>query len=352
MENPLRGTNPKTAAIRGSILVLITAVAMLVGPASGALAAAPTPPPQPASGPGGADYRWSAATVRSVTFTDHTKDYWVFEPSGWQGGGTAPSAAPLVVFLHGWTADDPKYYQDWIDHLTRKGNVVVFPRFQTSALTPPKEFAANAVHSIKDALARFPADAPVKPDTSGGMTLVAHSYGGPTAANIAARWSAEALPRPSAVLFAMPYDRSIDASLAGIPSTTRIGCVVADEDTTVGRTGCDAIWDLTGHVPASNRNYLWMFSDAHGSPALTADHRVPSSNNSASVLDALDWNGLWKLGDALRDCGLSGTDCDYALGGTARQTSLGTWSDGVPVRPLAVFTSKPACPAGSGAKGC
>ena len=42
----------------------------------------------------------------------------------------------------------------------------------------------------------------------------------------------------------------------------------------------------------------------------------------------------------------------YALGGTAHQTSLGTWSDGVPVRPMTVSTTKPACPAGSGAKGC
>jgi hypothetical protein len=352
MDYPLRETSPKTAAIRGPILILITAVAMLVGLAPGALAAEAAPPSQPAAGPGGADYPWSGSTVRSVTFPDRTKDYWVYEPSGWQGGGPAPSTAPLVVLVHGWLGDDPEYYQDWIAHLARKGNVVVFPRYQTSALTPPREFASNAIHSIKHALAGYSDDAPMRPDTSLGMTLIAHSYGGPTSANIAARWSAESLPRPRAILFAMPYDRTIDASLAGIPATTKIGCVVADEDTTTGRTGCDALWDLTGHIPAANRNYLWMFSDAHGAPALTADHRVPTSNNGQSVLDALDWRGLWKLGDALRDCSVYGTHCDHALGNTAQQTSLGTWSDGVPVRPLAVSTAKPPCPAGSGAKGC
>lgn len=213
--------------------------------------------------------------------------------------------------------------------------MVIFPRFQTSALTPPREFASNAIYSIKHALApsseAFPA-ASVVPE------LIAHSYGGPTSANIAAHSSAESLPQPRAILFAEPHNGTIDKSLAGIPATTKIGCVVGDEDTIVGRTGCDAIWDLTGHVPVTNRNYLWMFNDTHGTPDLIADHRVPTSNRDGSVVNALDWYGIWKLGDA--------------LGNTARQTSLHVWSDGVPVRPLSVSTTKPPCPPGSGTKGC
>ncbi|GAA3928459.1 alpha/beta hydrolase fold domain-containing protein [Actinomadura viridis] len=337
---------------RTRILTLIIAAVAFLAPAPAAFAAAATPPAQPASGPGGAGYQWSNYVVRNVTFTDRTKDYWTYEPSGWQGSGAAPATAPLVVFLHGWLADDPQYYEDWIRHLVRKGNVLIFPRFQTSALTPPANFAPNAIFSIKDALTRLGGSATVKPDTARGMTLMAHSWGGPVSANIANRWAAESLPQPKSILFAEPYDRSLDDSLAGIPSTTKIDCVVGNEDTTTGRLGCDAIWDRTGHIPSSNRNYLWMFSDDHGSPALTADHRVPTSHNSDSVLNALDWYGFWKLGDGLRDCGLLGTNCDYALGNTARQTSLGVWSDGVPVRPMTVSTSKPACPAGTTAKGC
>ncbi|WP_395109650.1 hypothetical protein [Actinomadura sp. SCN-SB] len=358
MLNPTRGTTPKTASRRTSILTLIIAVVMLIGPAPGALAglaAEATPPTQPASGPGGADYQWSASTVRYITFTDRTKDYWVFGPSAWQGSGPAPSAAPLVVLLHGWLGDDPKWYEDWITHLVRKGNVVIFPRYQTSALTPPRNFTSNAIYSLKHALApsspAFPAGS-VQPDTTLGMTLIAHSYGGPVSANIAARWSAESLPQPKAILFAEPHNGTIDPSLAGIPATTKIGCLVGDVDTIVGRAGCDALWDLTGHVPVTNRNYLWMFNDTHGSPDLIADHRVPTSNRDGGVVNALDWYGIWKLGDALRNCGFFGTDCDYALGNTARQTSLGAWSDGVPVRPLSVSTTKPPCPPGSGAKGC
>jgi pimeloyl-ACP methyl ester carboxylesterase len=334
-----------------SLAMMLVAIATLIGLASAGNAATITPPPQPASGPGGAGYPWSGYTEKSVTFTDATKDYWTFDPSGWQGTGAAPAKAPLVVFVHGWLGDDPAYYMDWITHLVRKGNVVVFPRYQTSAATPPSTFTGNAIYSLHDALPKL-ADAPVAPDTAAGMTLVSHSWGGPVSANIANRWSAENLPKPKAVLFAEPYDQTIDASLAGIPATTKIDCVVGDADTTVGRTGCDAIWDLTGQVPAANRNYIWMYGDAHGTPALVADHRTPTSNTSASSLDALDWYGLWKLGDGIRDCGVYGTDCAYALGDTPKQTFMGDWSDGTPVAPLTVTTAKPACPVGTTAKGC
>ncbi len=62
----------------------------------------PTPPTQPTSGPGGKGYQWNGAqvTFRSDGWYDH--DYWVYQPTGWQGGGSAPSTAPVIVFLHGW----------------------------------------------------------------------------------------------------------------------------------------------------------------------------------------------------------------------------------------------------------
>ncbi|MFF5261030.1 hypothetical protein ACFY4C_18995 [Actinomadura viridis] len=337
---------------RKAVLALFVGAVTLFGSAPAALAEDVAPPPQPASGPGGADYLWASSIQRRVTFADAAKDYWTFVPADWQGPGSRPRTAPLVVFMHGWVADDPKYYLDWIRHLVRKGNVIVFPRFQTSAQTPPQEFTPNAVFSIKQALAMLGKTSPVKPDTSLGMTVMAHSWGGVVGANVANRWSAESLPEPKALMLAQPYFRALDASLEGIPSTTEIACVVGDVDTTTGRTGCDLIWDRTGHVPPGNRNYLWMFNDAHGTPALSADHRAPSSGNDGAVLDALDWNGFWKLGDGLRDCGFFGTGCEYALGNTPEQTSLGTWSDGVPVRPMSVTTTKPPCPEGTLAKGC
>lgn len=348
----------RKTALRAAVPLAIVGALTVAGAPSSATVLTPpattatvTPPPQPDSGPGGADYKWSSYTVKHYTFTDGTKDYWTYDPAGWKGHGAQPKTAPLVVFVHGWTADDPKYYIDWIKHLVRKGNVVAFPRYQTSAATPPSSFTSNAISSIKDALTTLKG-ADVKPETS-GMSLVSHSWGGTVSANIANRWSSQGLPEPKDILFANPYyHKTMDSSLSGIPTTAKIDCMVSDEDTTAGRIGCDKIWNRTSQVPKSNRNYVWMFSDAHGSPSLTADHRAPSSNNKDSHLDALDWYGFWKLDDGLRACALHGADCKYALGNTHKQTYMGKWSDGVPVKPLSVSTTKPACPKGSGAKGC
>jgi hypothetical protein len=103
------------------------------------------------------------------------------------------------------------------------------------------------------------------------------------------------------------------------------------------------LWDRTGQIPTSHRNYILMRSDAHGSPTLDATHRVPTDDD-AGGLNALDWYGVWKLGDAVRDCSLTATSCDYAFGNTWNQTFMGRWSDNVLVNQLWVYTTKPANP--------
>jgi hypothetical protein len=253
--------------------------------------------------------------------------------------------------MHGYTYNTTPYYQEWLRHLVRKGNTVIFPVYQTQ-YTPPAYFTGNAIWSIKDALAYHQAVATVKPDTAAGMTLMSHSWGGPISANVAARWQANALPQPKALLFAEPHNQTIDTSLAGIPSTTKIDCVVGNYDQITGRLGCDALWPKLSHIPTSNKNYVWMFSDYYGYPDLVSDHNAPAELSGTSSVDALDWYGFWKLGDALRDCGFLGTSCATALGNTAAQRNMGTWSDGVAVAQLQVTTSPPACPPGSYALGC
>jgi hypothetical protein len=329
------------------IALVVAVIAVGAEPAH----ALPTPPAQPASGPGGAGYQWSSYVYRVRAFANPDLNYATYEPAGWVGGGAAPTTSKIVVFMHGYTYNTTPYYQEWLRHLVRKGNTVIFPVYQTT-YTLPALFTGNAIWSIKDALTYQSAVATVKPDSASGMTLMSHSWGGPVSANVAARWQAQGLPQPKALLFAEPHSQTIDASLAGIPSTTKIDCVVGNYDQIVGRLGCDALWPKLGHIPTANRNYVWMFSDYTGSPNLVADHNAPAELSGASSVNALDWYGFWKLGDALRDCGFLGTSCTTALGNTAAQRNLGTWSSGTPVVPLQVTTAPPACPFGSLALGC
>ena len=108
------------------------------------LLASPSPPAQPPSGPGGRDYHH--AKVVEATYGQGARQYWLFEPAE-----PKPASAPVVVFNHGWMGIHPAVYLGWIRHLARRGNIVVFPRYQDGPLTPPREFVPNAISSVKDA---------------------------------------------------------------------------------------------------------------------------------------------------------------------------------------------------------
>src|SRR5258707_14615802 len=70
----------------------------------------PTPPSQPAAGPGG---RQSVSTsVTKNRYGAGMQEYWIFEPDA-----PKPRSAPLIVFLHGWGGMNPMYFGAGLDHL-------------------------------------------------------------------------------------------------------------------------------------------------------------------------------------------------------------------------------------------
>jgi acetyl esterase/lipase len=101
------------------------------------------------------------------------EEYWIFEPDS-----PKPRTAPVIVFLHGWGGMNPLYYGAWMDHLVKRGNIVVYPRYQTSLLTPIGEFTPNTLAAVKDALRRLQTErGHVTPDLTKFAT-VGHSLGG------------------------------------------------------------------------------------------------------------------------------------------------------------------------------
>jgi pimeloyl-ACP methyl ester carboxylesterase len=329
-------------------LLVCSAAAVLASTAM----AAPTPPGQSLGGPGGSVTAWASATTYFHSGGREALDYWTIEPRNWHGSGAAPTSVPVVVLLHGFGAANISYEQEWATHIAEEGAYVIYPRYQNSWLTTfSTEYTPNAITSIQQAISQGLTSSPVKPNPSLGMELVGYSAGGAIAANVANEAAAKGLPVVKALMLRNPWNGvdsiwhldMMDASLANIPANVKLDCVVGNADTNVGRTGCDKIWERTAQV--KSRNYIWMFSDAHGSPPLEAIHVISPAN-------ALVWRGDWKLADALGSCGIYGTYCDYAQGGATNQTSLGNWSDGVAVTPLSVTTAPPACPKGSTAVGC
>jgi hypothetical protein len=161
-----------------------------------------------------------------------------------------------------------------------------------------------------------------------------------------------------------------------LPSSLHLLAVVGNDDHFVGEIDARKVFTGATSVAPSNKNYVRIFSDDRGSPALVADHRFASAplsdDNAVSgqlasgealerlaqglvlpnraappatamtpargqwVTDALDYFGTWKLLDGLVDAVFRGIHREYALGDTYEQRYMGHWSDRVPVRTLVV----------------
>jgi len=335
--------------------------------------AASTPPTQPATGPGGADYVYTQ--VASHSAGNAGDDVTVFWPEK-----SAEKKLPVIVFAHGWGAMKPEHYLGWIHHLVRRGAIVLYPRYQDSLRTPSERFTPNAVTGIKgglDWLARQK-DAP-RADLA-RLATVGHSAGGVLAANLAVALPAAGLPAPKAIMCVEPAVIERDgkplvplADLAKIPAATLLLTLSGDADKLVGDTGARQIYEGATAVPAVNKDWLELRSDDHGAPALVATHRAPAaplpgytppkreepkgfirkrvaekakerlaergldldaSTQEPPVTDALDYYGTWRLFDALCAAAFENQFRDVALGGSAAQLGMGAWSDGTPVQPL------------------
>jgi pimeloyl-ACP methyl ester carboxylesterase len=315
------------------------------------------PPLQPASGPGGANHAHARVIGREVR--GGAQGWWLFTPAD-----PTPAQAPVVVFLHGWGAMNPRVYRGWIDHIVRRGMIVVFPNYQDSLFTHTATFLPNAIAGISGALADL-STSTIHPDLS-HIAVVGHSAGGLLSAEVAARAAAENLPPFRVVMPVEPGDgdrggarRSSIPSIdvGGIPASALL-VVVGAEDRLAGEKLGLKLYDQAVRVPAANKNVVELQSDYHGTPALIANHAAPAAIldpkkndtvNQASNLfpqrdlrnkdsiDAIDWYGPWKLFDALCDAAFSGAHRDVALGGTPAQLGMGVWSDGIAVKPMRVL---------------
>ena len=77
-------------------------------------------------------------SVKQTEVGEGPRSYWLFEPAE-----PSPEMAPVVVFNHGWFAVNPAVYGAWIEHMVRRGRIVIAPRYQRDLLTPPANFSAQ-----------------------------------------------------------------------------------------------------------------------------------------------------------------------------------------------------------------
>ena len=295
----------------------------------------PAPPAPPESGPGSAVGPHAAALELSY-HSDKDTGYWLYEPDQ-----PRAESAPVVVFLHGYGASNPEPYRAWIEHIVRRGRLVIYPRWQAGFWLGPSKFTPNALAAVKDALDRLQnEDGHTRPMLD-KFAILGHSAGGTMTANLAAIAEESGLPVPRAIMPVCPgrsFDRKQSggiplADLSKIPRGTLMLSVCCEDDDFFLDTLARRFVEETTQVAPEDKNLVYVRSDHHGRPALIADHNAPGSFGGG---DTLDTHGFWRLFDALTDTAFDGKDRRFCLGGTPEQKDMGTWSDGMPVEPLRV----------------
>jgi dienelactone hydrolase len=363
--------------VRAFLPCLALGATLLLSPALHAA----SPPQQPKSGPGGADYVASEVVKRAIgrssaaSFVFHAAD----EPA---------QPRPVVVFFHAWGAANPQVYGGWIEHLARKGHLVIFPRFQEVGRTRPGDATANAVALVREALAELASDAQARPDPN-RVAFIGHTAGAGIAVNLAAQAKAENLPPPKLIFVVMPGGIARDAKSRGIPladlsqvdASTMLITMIGDREFRAADAVAKRMLHEATEVPANRKTFIRALSDDHGFPAISATLASPGSVKDAfdgtkirippdppgdpraqrqarqkwspdmalsgeqSVLvsqlaanatDSLDYWGYWKTFDMAAAAAFSGKDVQ-ALRNDPNFTDMSRWSDGWPVKRLSAI---------------
>jgi dienelactone hydrolase len=358
--------------MRRSLMTLILLGSCLA--AAGAQAA--TPPKQPEQGPGGADYKLSEVTKRAVGTA--SAGTYVFH-----GAGTPAEPRPVVVFFHSWGAVNPALYGGWIEHLARKGHLVLFPRFQEVNRSRPADASGLAASLIKSALDALASDESAKPDLK-RIAFIGHSAGVPIALNVAAAAGAGEIPAPRLVFGLMPggiasteKERGIVLQdLSTIDPATLLITMSGDRDYLPSDRASRRILQEASAVPASRKLFMRASSDDHGFPAVTATLASPGSPKAdydaaaikvppepprdpkqrntwrwsadmsltgpqtvltqqlgSNGTDALDYLAFWKTFDLAAGAAFAGRDAT-SLRRDPKFIDMGSWSDGWPVKRL------------------
>lgn len=304
-------------------------------------------PTQPSSGPGGSNYIHGGVTIYDYATNRNGEDFWLYEPNN-----PTPDSANVVVFCHGLGMVNPKAYGAFIKHLVRKGNIVIYPRYQKdlNLATGISVYNDSCAKGIRKALDTIQQPGHVKGRIE-NYFILGHSVGGVLTANMTMLHAQYGLPKPLTAFSMQPGAATyLMSDYSAFPADVKFLIAIGEDDAIVGTGPGTTIYNQSSAVPTSHKNLIHHYADGHGSPDIAASHNEPCGFDNqfdngetnlfipfvTGAVDAMEYFCYWKLQDALMDCALLNQNCEYAFGDTPEQHGMGSWSDGSPVRILEV----------------
>ena len=303
------------------------------------------PPSQPLFGPGGMATTYPEVEARRFGEAPH--GFWIFRPAPIPDDATP---LPIVVFLHGYTQLDPEAYRAWIDHIVKRGAVVIYPDYQDEEhlgadFETVADTAAEAVRRAIDLLV-----ATDQPVDASRLTLVGHSVGGILSVLLADQGRYPNLPVADVIFSVQPggcRDCGSTPEGAGVPIPPTLNLpkdsalvfLTGDADLVVGTSGASALWPVANALP--QRAWATVPSDVHGGTPLVSDHLLAETLGPNAKINVHDWLGTWGILDQLMRCASDGVGCEEVFRDQPYAIDLGLWSDGTPVNPIMVWPSPP-----------
>ena len=322
-----------------------------------------TPPPQPTTGPGSAQYLYGVVQSGPFTVSGQSKKsgytYYTFTPVGLHPTQSnphplpTPASAPVVLFLSAEDSEAVAYsdYLFLIQQLAAFGYSTIFANYTQKE--EQKDYSAVVEADLKDALNQLTTNATLVKPTLGAngqplYTVVGHSEGAYLALNLAATAVQNGVPVPAAVVsFEANPGKLAAFNAQAIDPSTLVILLVGDDDDSGRICPSVTVWSQLTQIPSVYKPFLYARSDSTGTPAQLANHWFPltytdkDTDPTYYAVDNRDWNITYKLSVAATACVSDGLYCDYALGngplnqyGVTTQTDLGFWSNGQQVLPL------------------
>jgi hypothetical protein len=221
-------------------------------------------------------------TIRSAN-TEVANGVWMFLPAG--------KPKRLVIFFHGQggpTEATPQNHRPWIDHLVKRGAVVVYPRYELDYSQAVIDPAIEGVHTAKERL------------RLAGLPVMALGYsrGAAMAVEYAALAKRRGVPVPDAVetVNPVPYGETARiVNLKPIRRATILAVLISDKDPHAVDGSTMLLHRLRDAGFPGDRIELNV---AHSRKGFVADHLAPLSD--APAARAAYWGPTDSLLDAIR----------------------------------------------------
>jgi uncharacterized protein (TIGR03437 family) len=275
----------------------------------------------------GAQGNYSVSAERFASPLFQSENVHVFRPN------EASAPVPVLFFAPGFGNNDPASYRPLINHLVSRGYAVVFSPFQIIA--PGESIYSRRYDTIwagyEEAVRRY--------GQSFDLTrvgFIGHSFGGGASFAMMQRGAVgRGWGRNGLCLFVMApwYVYEITTKqLVDFPAHAKLIVQVYEADEVCDHRIAKEVFERA-NLPASEKEFVLLRSDAWNNVELNASHGTPSGQTP----NGLDYYGIWRLLDALADYAFTGNlqGKQLALGkDSAQQRFMGQWPDGKPVKEL------------------